>query len=131
MPEQPQTDFGAFWDKWPDKRAKEVARKAWGKLTAAEQAIASDRAKAWFNEWRKRNPHASPIMASTYLNQRRFYDMDEKPKADVNASHKAVASQVRSGNPAIIRTLKPSQIWRAVEAGVLSDHEARTAERLL
>ena len=73
-PEQARTPFAEFWDIWPDKRAKEPARKGWDKLTPQEQAMAKDRAAAWFRKWRKEYPTASPIMAATYLNQQRFLD---------------------------------------------------------
>lgn len=66
--------FDAFWEVWPDRRAKRPAQIAWSKLAPAEQQVAIDRARDWCAAWRKANPDASHIMASTYLNQRRFAD---------------------------------------------------------
>jgi hypothetical protein len=71
------SSFAAFWEAWPHKRNKATAEKAWKKLNPAARARAIERCADWCAMWRKENPQASHIHAATYLNQRRFDDLDE------------------------------------------------------
>lgn len=66
--------FSEFWAIWPNKVSKASAEKAWKKLSAPDKEIAFSKVENWFGNWRRENPHASPIHASTYLNQARFND---------------------------------------------------------
>ena len=70
-------NFEDFWAKWPDKKNKHSAEKAFKKLKPDERTKAVDRVGTWAVKWRKDNPDASHIHASTYLNQKRFLDSDE------------------------------------------------------
>ena len=66
--------FSEFWPIWPNKTAKASAEKAWRNLSQPDRAAAIENAVPWFNGWRIRNPHASPIHPATYLNQKRWTD---------------------------------------------------------
>lgn len=66
--------FSEFWPIWPNKTAKSSAEKAWRNLSQPDRAAAIENAVPWFNGWRIRNPHASPIHPATYLNQKRWTD---------------------------------------------------------
>lgn len=66
--------FSAFWDAWPSKAAKAKAEVAWKKLSDADRAAATANADAWFRRWRDGHAQASPILASSYLNQKRWQD---------------------------------------------------------
>lgn len=68
------TPFSDFWSVWPSKVAKSAAEAAWKKLPDADRGAAIASADAWFRCWRSRNQQASPIHASTYLNQKRWQD---------------------------------------------------------
>lgn len=70
--------FDDFWSRWPDKRNKHNARKAWAKMRRSERKLATERCVKWCEQWRKDNPQASHIHASTYLNQKRWEDLDEQ-----------------------------------------------------
>lgn len=69
--------FSAFWDLWGPlggKVNRGSAEPAWNKLSADDREHAFNAAPSWFSAWRRANPSASPIHASTYLNKRRFED---------------------------------------------------------
>ena len=124
--EAQRTPFDAFWQKWPDRRAKQPAEKAWGKLAPAEQKVALDRCEAWCREWRKRNPDASHIMASSYLNQRRFLDEGETPKqADQGTVLEMWGKAIREGKGFLVRNLTPIQARAVVDAGHATEEECR------
>jgi hypothetical protein len=76
-PKENGVSFAEFWDRWPEKKAKVSAEKAWARLPAEDRRVASARCADWFRAWRRGNPQASPIHAATFLNQRRWQDMDE------------------------------------------------------
>lgn len=71
--------FDAFWKDYPNKVNKVKARKSWLKLTEKEKGLAHDKLKAFianlpdFQRGDNFNLHAS-----TYLNQKRWTDLDEK-----------------------------------------------------
>jgi hypothetical protein len=69
--------FAEFWDRWPEKKARVSAEKAWARLPAEDRRVVIARCADWFRAWRRGNPQASPIHAATFLNQRRWQDMDE------------------------------------------------------
>ena len=126
MPERIEHDtFETFWKKWPDKRGKDVALRAWKKLAAAEKKIAADRCEAWCHDWRKRNPQASHIMAATYLNQRRFMDMDDIPKADRRAPYEAAASRILTGKSFMCVHVTAAQAREAIAAGLVTEDDCR------
>ena len=66
--------FVAFWAIWPHKVGKAAAEKAWRKLKPDCRRAVLVSADGWFDRWRANNPTASPIHASTFLNQRRWED---------------------------------------------------------
>jgi uncharacterized protein YdaU (DUF1376 family) len=69
--------FDDFWQRWPNKAAKSQAEKAWNKVKPADREIVVARCVDWFTAWRKAHPEATAIYAATFLNQRRWQDMDE------------------------------------------------------
>lgn len=66
--------FPDFWKIWPNKVSKAAAQKAFKRLKPDKQREATDNAADWFSRWRLANPHASPIHATTYLNNARWED---------------------------------------------------------
>mgnify|MGYP003441431306 len=91
--------FSQFWAEWPSKVAKQAAEKAWKKLGAADRQDALDMIGPWFSWWRERNPTASPIHASTYLNQKRFKDdTSQRSLPAVRQSHQREAEHSRLSN---------------------------------
>lgn len=76
-PKENAPSFAEFWDRWPEKKARVSAEKAWARLPAEDRRVVIARCADWFRAWRRGNPQASPIHAATFLNQRRWQDMDE------------------------------------------------------
>lgn len=71
--------FEHFWKVWLSVKGggdKSPAFDAWDKLSADLQIDAHRLAMPWFKDWRARNPDASVIHASTYLNDQRFDGFD-------------------------------------------------------
>ena len=66
--------FDEFWSGWPNKVGKDKAKKAWRSLSAKNKREAVQMRDAWFASWRRQNPQASPIHASSYLNGKRWED---------------------------------------------------------
>ena len=83
MPEQRKTSFDAFWHDCPHKIGKEPARKAWQKLSAGNQEAAHKAVKRFYEWFSKTYPTASPLHPSTYLNNKRWLDL-EPEKSDNN-----------------------------------------------
>lgn len=75
-------DFENFWNVWPNKVAKDRARKAWKAMRPPEREAAAANAAAWFDGWRAQHPDASPIHPATYLNGRRWADAATQPKPE-------------------------------------------------
>lgn len=118
--------FDAFWKLWPDKRGREVARKAWGRLAPAERQTAIQRCEAWCREWRKRNPEASHIMAATYLNQRRFLDdvaAEATPSRPPDLSQ--MAEWIKSGKPWLCRSIAGRAVEEMIQRGMVTREECR------
>jgi hypothetical protein len=76
-PKENAPSFAEFWDRWPEKKARASAEKAWARLPAKDRRVVIARCADWFRAWRRGNPQASPIHAATFLNERRWQDMDE------------------------------------------------------
>jgi len=66
--------FSDFWNVWPNKVSKKSAEKAWSKLALPDQQVVIAAVPAWFENWRRQNPQASPIHAATFLNGKRWKD---------------------------------------------------------
>ena len=66
--------FSAFWDVWPNRNSKAAAEKAWKKLSPDDREAAAKACVDWFSAWRNCHPEASPILPSTFLNNRRWED---------------------------------------------------------
>lgn len=73
--------FPDFWSVWPNKVSKAAAQKSFKRLKPELQRAAIDNAADWFQRWQLRNPQASPIHATTYLNNRRWEDEQTPLKA--------------------------------------------------
>lgn len=122
-PEQRATPFNEFWAVWPDKRGKAPAHKAFNKLTAAEQQVATRRAKHWAIEWRKRNPEASHIMAGSYLTQRRFLDEGQAPKLSKGSMDEVQAEQIKSGKRYLCTNISSLRGRELVNKGLVTTQE--------
>lgn len=66
--------FDVFWEQWPNKQAKSVARRAWLKIPISEYAAIT----AGLEKWQKSDQWARKIIPhpATWLNQRRWQDED-------------------------------------------------------
>lgn len=120
-------DFEMFWAVWPDRKNRASAAKAFIKLKPDEREKAINRAGEWCREWRKENPQASHIHASTYLNQKRFLDMDEKRqsvKVDEIGVMEMQAAWIRDGKDFLCRNLSPTRVAQIVQAGLVSREQA-------
>lgn len=75
LPEVKGPSFDDFWNVWPlGKTGKKAAAKAFAKLSPQNRKIATDRAVAWADQWRRHNPRANPIHPASYLNGERWTD---------------------------------------------------------
>lgn len=114
--------FGEFWQKWPNKVAKSQAEKAWKKIKPADREIVVARCEAWFTAWRKTHPDATAIYASTFLNQKRWQDMDDAaPVQNPNAAAEFWAKQIN--NPASFvppSAITPTLAARMIETGLVT-----------
>lgn len=73
--------FDKFWQRWPDKRAKENARKAWAK--ALERGVKPETIMAAVEVYRRNKPDWQTWMhAATFLNQHRFEEYEAGPDPD-------------------------------------------------
>lgn len=88
--------FSEFWEKWPHKIGKDNAQKAWGKLSEANRELAISALPSWLPWWRRQNPDANHIHASTYLNQKRWQD-ETSPAPHVSASQTRIDKYNRIG----------------------------------
>lgn len=66
--------FSAFWEVWPSKKSKHTAERAWKKLGPDDRVQVVAHAANWFSAWQASHPTASPILAATFLNNRRWED---------------------------------------------------------
>ena len=104
LPERQASPFSAFWDKWPSKKAKAAAEKAFAKLTVQEKTTATDVCARWFAKWRKENPQASDMLAASFLNGKRFEDegLQAQTKTDVAAFWADSIQRKRFVSPTVI-----------------------------
>lgn len=120
--------FEDFWSVWPDKRNKESARKAFAKLHPIERQKATERAADWCVQWRKDNPQASHIHAATYLNQKRFLDMDETREVQkvINTDAMRMQAQwIKEGKDYLAKTIRREMLVEMFTAGLVTPEEAR------
>jgi hypothetical protein len=119
--------FEEFWRRWPDKRAKHVAQKAWARLAPAERKVAADRCASWCRDWRKHNKEASHILASTYLNQRRFLDGASAEPADAADALAVKAKWIAERKAYLARSIPPAQVREMVTRGLVTPQQCREA----
>lgn len=120
--------FDDFWAEWPDKKNKESARKAFMKLHPREREKAIERAATWAAQWRKDNPQASHIHASTYLNQKRFLDLDEIKEVQKVIHSDAMLMQARwikEGKDFLARNISRDMLAAMVSQGIVTPDEVR------
>jgi hypothetical protein len=104
--------FDAFWQEYPRKDGKTVARTRWGNLSARkrQQAMAAlpvhvARWQSRGGDWRQFVPHAS-----TWLNQERYADEVTPPER---------LPEVRNGRPVNGRTAERNPFLALIENGVV------------
>jgi hypothetical protein len=85
--------FDQFWSQYPRRCAKKAARKAWDKLTPAQQQCALDALPRWGIVWEKTEMHFIPHPA-TWLNGERFEDELPPMQATKKDARTAVMSNV-------------------------------------
>lgn len=107
MPEQSQQPFDAFWAKIPKGRkngSKQDAKKAWAKLTSAEQTIAGERVAAFYSLTKEERIGAQEMHVSRYLNSKAFNEevlvqkmqrQTAKPQDPLDAAQRAIQSGKR------------------------------------
>ena len=124
-PHTPQgVSFADFWASWPNKTAKAQAEKAWKKLNPTDREAAASAAVAWFADWRRKHPDASPIHPASYLNQRRWED--EGPKQPVQVSRfDAAASNIRSGKPYLCGNISATLARELISQGLVTEAQCR------
>jgi hypothetical protein len=81
-------DFDEFWQMYPRKVAKFVAKKSWKRLTKKEvikvKSVLADHKLRWKDKELQYIPHAS-----TWLNQKRFDDeLEPLPKKELTSEQK-------------------------------------------
>lgn len=122
--------FQAFWKAWPDRRNRATAFKAFMKLKGPDREKATARAADWCAQWRKDNPQASHIHASTYLNQKRFLDADEKSEAsqqNLDESMRLQAQWIKEGKHFLAKTIRTDLLREMISAGLVTPDECRRA----
>lgn len=119
--------FDAFWSAWPDRRNKETARKAFAKLRPADRQKATDHAAKWAAQWRKENPQASHIHAATYINQKRWTDLEEAAPPMGDDSLAMQAQWIKDGKSFLARTIKPSAVAEMLARGMVTPEECARA----
>ena len=123
--------FNDFWTSWPDKRGKFAAEKAFNKLSAADKDSAATRSAEWAAQWRKDYPlPCAHIHAATYLNQRRFYDLDEVKAATSENSHAVLvmyADAIKSQKRFMLTHIKPEMVAAILANGLATESECRMA----
>jgi len=118
--------FADFWASWPNKTAKAQAEKAWKKLSPAGREAASSAAVAWFADWRRRHPDASPIHPASYLNQRRWEDeRASQPKAVDR--FEVAAINIRSGKPFLCSNISASLARELISRGMVTETQCKEA----
>jgi hypothetical protein len=118
--------FPDFWAEWPHKKNKFSAEKAFKKLKPGEREQATKYAAEWCKVWRKENPQASHIHASTYLNQKRFLDMDvdtSEPQPDTMAVCTMYADAILKGKSYMFKHINPQIL------SVILDHKLVTRDQ--
>ena len=117
--------FDDFWTKWPHKRGKFPAEKAFKKLKADEKDHAVRVVSQWVKEWRKENPQASHIHASTYLNQKRFLDIEEvSPEVEGDALE-MWAGWITGGKGFLCKHIKPHAVQQMIERQMVTQDQCR------
>lgn len=122
------TTFPDFWANWPHKRNRHSAEKAFAKLKPDDRQKAADRASVWCMDWRKENPQAAHIHASTYLNQRRFLDSDEVQQHSAESCDMAASLQARAikaGLDYLCRNISPVRAGELIRSGLVTEMECR------
>ena len=122
--------FDDFWAVWPHKKNRESARKAFAKLKSEDRQKATERAAEWCAGWRKDNPQASHIHASTYLNQKRFLDMDEAAQDREKVAEGLLEMQagwIREGKAFLCQSLTSQRVQEIIGAGLVDQDECRKA----
>ena len=125
-PNPPRGLFADFWQVWPSKEGKAAAEKAWKKLSPEDRATALARVGPWFAAWRAKHPDASPIHASTFLNQRRWED-EGAPAIPVGDKYAVAASTIKTGKPFLCKNISAAFARELIGRGFVSDSECRKA----
>lgn len=96
--------FDEFWGPWPNKNAKEAARKAWAKLKAPDRDAAKRAVcDGWYQKWQAANPRLSPIHPASFLNGKRWTDEFQTPLKAINGDrHERPASKSATKQNAFI-----------------------------
>lgn len=120
--------FDDFWAAWPHKKSKHAAQKAFLKLKPDDQRKATERAARWAAEWRKENPQASHIHAATYLNKKRFLDLDEQNQVRSENDEGVMEMQagwIRDGKHFLTSSISAVRAAQLVERKLVTIDECR------
>ncbi len=123
--------FSEFWKVWPNKTAKQAARKAWDKLSAEDRESVIGACKAgWFSSWRKKHPDANPIHPASFLNGRRWEDEGEASttvnfQAAQDAKRSRNAENIRAGRYYLLGDVSASEARELIAANLVTEDECR------
>jgi hypothetical protein len=92
-----KVSFNSFWKLWPNKVKKPAARVSWNRLSAEDQRKILSLPRAGFDAWQKSQPNASPIHASSFLNQRRWEDEGLTSTTSANIDRAAALAETIKG----------------------------------
>lgn len=93
----------AFWPLVPHKVNKEASRKAWNKLKPNEREAAQKHVKAFYEWFKKTYPTASPLHPSTYLNGKRWQDIEDNDTSHTHVDVNLIRKMCQSTSDAVRR----------------------------
>lgn len=104
--------FDAFWEIWPNRVAKQAAKRAWSGLSEANRTAALEHLRGgWFERWRASKPQASPIHPATFLNGKRWEDSFAHSQLAAIPGGKPRAGDKRTTPAGIVQTFDAQNGW--------------------
>lgn len=86
-------DFDTFWLLYPKRMARKEARRAWDRLSAADQLAAIVGLAAWRRVWLARGEMQYVPHAATWINGERWTDELPVEVTSSHASHQVVTTK--------------------------------------
>lgn len=108
--------FSAFWQMVPNKVGRAAAEKAWKKLTSGDRVLASERVKVFYEWFRKEYPTASLLHPATYLNGKRWEDVENTSTS--NQPSQSDVEAIRRGAKSSVPVVREAAIKAAEKFGI-------------